>query len=68
MVAAQDNLCAACGNQMSLKGKNCHVDHCHKTGRIRALLCRRCNTTLGLSGDDATTLRLLADYVEMHSA
>lgn len=40
------------------------VDHCHKTGRVRGLLCRRCNFTLGYARDDAALLRRMADYVE----
>ena len=38
----QNNNCAICGEEVKL-----HVDHCHKTGKIRGLLCRNCNTSLG---------------------
>lgn len=36
--------CQICGNIFS---KTPHVDHCHKTGRVRGLLCKTCNTALG---------------------
>jgi hypothetical protein len=47
------------------RGKtNMHLDHCHKTGTIRGVLCRYCNTALGLFGDDPGRLRRAADYLE----
>lgn len=39
------------------------VDHCHRTGRVRGILCNRCNMTLGLMDDSAVALRALADYL-----
>ena len=45
-----------------------HVDHCHATGRIRALLCGACNGMLGLAKDKPATLRAAADYIEKHAA
>ena len=45
MLAAQKRLCAIC---KAVPGKISHaVDHCHRTGAIRGMLCRICNTTLG---------------------
>lgn len=44
----QKGLCAVCGRKLQLRGKNtrwkANTDHCHETGRIRGILCRRCNS------------------------
>lgn len=53
MLADQKNQCAICGigfeikkNKSNLNKLPC-VDHCHRTNRVRALLCRKCNVFLG---------------------
>lgn len=63
MVAAQDNRCAICRNDMG-QGRSRHLDHCHATGKVRALLCTSCNVTLGRVKDDPSLLRRMADYIE----
>lgn len=58
----QDGHCAVCpstGGTRSL-----HVDHDHKTGRIRGLLCFFHNALLMRRGVDASLLRAAADYLE----
>ena len=40
------------------------VDHCHKTGKIRGLLCASCNTTIGHMEDDTHRLRKAINYLE----
>ena len=40
------------------------VDHCHKTGQRRDLLCSRCNLAIGLFDDDPDRLRAAAEYLE----
>ena len=40
------------------------VDHDHETGKIRGILCNRCNRSIGLLRDDPAILRRAADYLE----
>lgn len=59
MFAVQQGLCAVCNKNSKLD-----VDHDHKTGVVRALLCKGCNVALGRVQDNPTTLRKLAEYLE----
>ncbi|MDO0916207.1 endonuclease VII domain-containing protein [Streptomyces sp. DT2A-34] len=59
MVAVQRGLCVIC-----LKAPAVHVDHCHKTGRVRGVLCFNCNSGLGLLRDDPDVINRAADYLE----
>lgn len=40
------------------------IDHCHETGKVRALLCSNCNTALGLLKEDPTIIERLMHYAE----
>src|ERR1700752_5364959 len=55
MLEAQDGLCAICLGPPTEK-RALAIDHCHNTGRIRGLLCLRCNTALGKFKDDPEIL------------
>lgn len=59
---AQDGACAIC---LQPPGKmNLSVDHCHKTGMVRGLLCQLCNLALGQFGDNLQKLRSACYYLE----
>jgi len=64
LFAEQKGLCLGCyKHQSQLKGRLA-VDHCHKTGKVRGLLCTQCNLSLGNAFDDAHILRRLAEYID----
>ena len=65
MLKSQNGVCLICGGEPGTKrSKRLHVDHCHETGRVRGLLCQKCNHMIGLSGDDPDVLRIAALYLE----
>ena len=60
-----DGRCPQCRVVFSrLTNERANVDHCHRTGRIRGILCGRCNLLIGLAGDSPKLLRSLARYLE----
>lgn len=60
----QGRKCKLCGMKTHNRKSDFVVDHCHKTGRIRGILCFRCNSKLGMYRDDPKLLRKAADYLE----
>jgi hypothetical protein len=63
LLQVQNNLCAICSKPYHA---TLHVDHDHKTGRIRGLLCKNCNIMLGASLDIPSVLKRGADYLEQY--
>lgn len=63
LLEAQGGVCPICG-ALEPKPYGFHVDHDHKTGAVRGLLCGNCNTACGLVQDDPVRLRAAADYLE----
>src|SRR3989442_8929747 len=56
--------CKICNKPIS--GKNKQVDHDHKTGQIRGVLCRACNTTLGMVNEDIVILQAMITYLNTY--
>lgn len=62
-------ICNQVGNGYDKKWKvsrKLAVDHCHKTGRVRGLLCTRCNNALGAMKDDIILLNIAIEYLKAH--
>ncbi len=58
MMVDQDGKCAICSRRKPLV-----IDHCHKTGIVRGLLCTRCNCGIGILEDSAVVLGLALRYL-----
>lgn len=62
-IREQRGLCLVCAKDLPSRSKMVHVDHCHATGRVRGVLCSKCNKLLGMAGDDPDTLDRGARYL-----
>lgn len=63
MFNLQEGKCAGCYRHQTELPKRLAVDHCHLTGKIRGLLCSRCNLALGMLRDDLKILENLQRYL-----
>ena len=65
MLSEQKGKCAICDRQGQSSGNKrlLDVDHCHKTGKIRGLLCNRCNQSMGKVKDDIDLLKKFLAYL-----
>jgi len=63
----QNNICAICLNpETSKKKKRLCLDHCHRTGKIRELLCNKCNLLLANVNDSIEILISAVNYLKKH--
>jgi len=60
----QDGQCRICDTTAEENGRRLAVDHNHKTGEVRGLLCDQCNVGLGKFKDSPTRLRAALNYLE----
>ncbi len=66
MLKQQNYTCVMCNTKHTQEKPLC-VDHCHKTGIIRELLCSNCNTAIGMFGDSLETAKNAVKYLEKWS-
>ena len=71
----QGGCCDICGDTMNTTritkrtpNPRFAVDHDHKTGKLRGLLCCRCNRTLGLFKDNQSSIEKAIKYLERHNS
>lgn len=65
MLRYQNGLCAIC-SMPSPDNRRLSIDHDHSTGKVRALLCRKCNSGLGYFGDNLDVISKAAEYLKFH--
>lgn len=69
ILKSQNDVCKICKNSESQIHhstgviQNLSVDHCHETGKVRGLLCHKCNTGLGAIQDDVEILQSMIEYL-----
>jgi hypothetical protein len=72
MIESQENKCGLCNKEETCKDpkhdrvRRLSIDHCHKTGKVRALLCHSCNTGIGKFKDDINLLNLAIAYLRTY--
>ena len=64
LLQSQENKCAIC---FSLLGPRANTDHCHKTGKVRGMLCYPCNAMLGYAKDNIETLQNAIEYLKKNA-
>lgn len=63
MYAEAEGCCQVCGVAETELTKRLAVDHCHSTGKVRGLLCSKCNTALGQLDDSLDKITALYSYL-----
>lgn len=74
MIEEQENKCAICGKHETKKSTKSPseisplaIDHCHKTNKVRALLCRTCNLGIGAFNDNHELMLKAIEYLKKHT-
>jgi hypothetical protein len=65
LLNAQGNRCAICRQPADKMERKC-IDHCHRTGKVRGILCQSCNVALAHLRDDPLIALLASEYLERH--
>ena len=69
MVDTQRNLCYVCNRpEPQVKNRHLCIDHNHKTGKVRKLLCSSCNRALGLLRENLVVIEKLKQYLIEHES
>lgn len=65
MLEIQNHQCAICNKDISLYGNKTNVDHCHRTGIVRGLLCSSCNSLIALAKESKEILLSAVSYLNL---
>ena len=69
LLTEQGGRCKICNSDKPGRKTNkfFSVDHNHTTGKVRGLLCSKCNSAIGLMQDSSAILRKAAEYLDQHN-
>jgi hypothetical protein len=60
----QQGCCAVCGILQDDLGYTLEIDYDHKAGKVRGLLCKKCNMGIGMFGEDIESIKKAISYLE----
>lgn len=63
LLKLQEGKCAICESELKQEKNLSVIDHCHKTGEIRGILCIKCNTAIGFFGDKPSLFKQAMRYI-----
>lgn len=66
MFLSQGSRCAICSSEVPQSQNGWSTDHCHRTNKVRGILCQSCNVLLGMAKDKVGTLVAATNYLERH--
>lgn len=66
LLKSQNGLCKICNadNPNCEQHKHLYIDHCHSTGKVRGLLCGRCNSAIGHMKDNIEYFEKAIEYLK----
>ena len=65
MFEKQNNLCAICG-EVEVRNKILSLDHCHKTNKVRGIICNKCNMAIGQFNEEIKNLKNAIKYLKKY--
>jgi hypothetical protein len=66
LLAEQKGGCGICHKPISFATGTAQVDHCHNTGKVRGILCFRCNTAIGSFDDNLLIIENAGTYLRQY--
>ncbi len=62
MYNSQNGCCAICGKHRKLE-----IEHNHQTGKVRGLVCHKCNVVIGMCEENVEVLQKAIEYLNKNS-
>ena len=64
LIGKQKGVCEICSKKDNNRALT--IDHCHKTNKVRGLLCKKCNTAIGMLADDKELVKKAYNYLKKY--